>query len=213
MSLARWVGLGFFLLTPWLPAADSADRAAWERSLMELRVGRDLLDAKFKFLHWAGQDLDAQEPVRQEYNNTVEKLADDLQQGGESATRLSNRATNLMWRLFRETKPMLDARPGQMTDMKKRYEIVEPIVRLSLEMARVKYRNTMETGQGTGDLKALIDFSVEKLALAQKLAGEGNYRSAMRSLSEAVPSTDKVIVGLPRNSAGIKDFQFNAGRD
>ena len=213
MSLAWWVGLGFFLLTPWLPAADSADRAAWERSLTELRVGRDLLDAKFKFLHWAEQDLDAQEPVHQEYKKTVEELADDLQQGGESATRLSNRATNLMWRLFRETKPMLDARPGQMTDMKKRYEIVEPIVRLSLEMARVKYRNTVETGQGTGDLKALIDFSVEKLALAQKLAGEGNYRSAMRSLNEAVPSTDKVIVGLPRNSAGIKDFQFNAGRD
>lgn len=82
MSLAWWVGLGLFLLTPWLPAADSADRAAWERSLMELRVGRDLLDAKFKFLHWAGQDLGAQEPVHLKYKKTVEELADDLQQGG-----------------------------------------------------------------------------------------------------------------------------------
>lgn len=188
------------------PTANELD--ACRRSAKELMVGFKLLDSKITFLLWADQNLDAQKPILDEFGRQVATLNQAIESSDLArAIDASNRATDLMWRLFRETKPMLDARPGNLNDPKKRYEMVAPIVADSVALGTIKLANTIASGQDAKSFQSSISAAADLVAQAKQAADQGNYSLAMQVLNRAVPPADEAIVGLPANSAGLANFR------
>ncbi len=206
-----WRGPGVYPPSPYswqlylpLVQRQTDDLAACRRSAAELTAGLTLLNAKFAFLLWADQDLTAQQPVLTALEQEIEDLQQDIESSNQpGALAAANRATALMWQLFRETKPLLDARPGDTTNLQTRYALVPPIVADSVALARIKLTNTLATGQDAGDFQASTNAAAALVAQAQQAADQGDYAAAMQTLSQAVPLVDAAIVGLPRNSAGV----------
>lgn len=174
------------------------------RSEREVAAAVRLLDAKFAFLRWAEMDLRFCEPTLAELKTEHAALQAAIRtQDWRAGTNHANKATILLWRAFRETKPMLDARPGDRQALQKRFTLVRGIVTGSIAFADEKIASLCERAQDPAAFIAQVEQARKLVSQAKKELDAGNAREAMRRLSEAVPPVDQALVQMPRNSAGF----------
>jgi hypothetical protein len=182
---------------------DPAFRAA-VRSEREVAAAVRLLDAKFAFLRWAEMDLHSCEPTLAELKTEHAALQAAIkEQDGRAGTNHASKATRLLWRAFRETKPMLDARPGDRQALQKRFTLVLGIVSGSIAFADEKIASLHERAQDPAAFTAQVKQARKLVSQAQQEFDAGNAREGLRRLSEAVPPVDQALVQMPRNSAGF----------
>ncbi len=173
------------------------------RAEREVAAAIKLLDAKFKFLRWAGINTEKYDPTIASLKNEYVELQKSIEQKNSDKGLLKSiQSTELLWRAFRETKPELDARPGKDRPVKERFPLVLEMVKGSNKFADIKISNLRERGQTVSHFENLLNESRKLIEKAQNSFNNSQFKEAMQNLSAAVASVDKALVEMPRNSSG-----------